>query len=131
MYYELPLMNEFSQSGQKCVWSLATTDDVASGLGSQCFFNVGMNDDQRSPSLPIFIGHYCRPGCLNSKRGRFCGGGLRHRARCLECRLMRYPGVSLRLLLIDPADAYLFAQINNGNALSLPFANRFGLGRRN
>jgi hypothetical protein len=29
---------------------------------------------------------------------------------------------------IDPADAYLFAQINNGNALSLPFAKGFGWG---
>ena len=29
---------------------------------------------------------------------------------------------------IDPADAFLFAQINNGNALSLPFAKGFGWG---
>ena len=29
---------------------------------------------------------------------------------------------------IDPADAFLFAQINNGNALALPFAKGFGWG---
>lgn len=29
---------------------------------------------------------------------------------------------------IDPADAFLFAQINNGNALSLPYAKGFGWG---
>jgi ribose 5-phosphate isomerase B len=29
---------------------------------------------------------------------------------------------------IDPADAYLFLQINNGNALSLPYAKGFGWG---
>ena len=29
---------------------------------------------------------------------------------------------------IDPADAFLFSQINNGNALALPFAKGFGWG---
>jgi hypothetical protein len=28
----------------------------------------------------------------------------------------------------DPADAFLFAQINNGNALALPYAKGFGWG---
>ena len=29
---------------------------------------------------------------------------------------------------IDPSDAYLFLQINNGNALALPYAKGFGWG---
>ncbi|GAM64940.1 4-deoxy-L-threo-5-hexosulose-uronate ketol-isomerase [Vibrio ishigakensis] len=31
-------------------------------------------------------------------------------------------------LLLDPSDAFLFNQINNGNALSLAFAKGFGWG---
>jgi len=38
-----------------------------------------------------------------------------------------HPGVNCGYC-IDPADAFLFAQINNGNALSLPFAKGFGWG---
>jgi len=36
-----------------------------------------------------------------------------------------FPGVVCGYC-IDPSDAYLFLQINNGNALSLPFAKGFG-----
>ena len=38
-----------------------------------------------------------------------------------------FPGVVCGYC-IDPSDAYLFLQINNGNALSLPFAKGFGWG---
>lgn len=38
--------------------------------------------------------------------------------------LNAYPGVVCGYC-IDPAGAYLFAQINNGNALALPFAKGF------
>lgn len=41
--------------------------------------------------------------------------------------LNMYPGVVCGYC-IDPTDAYLFLQINNGNALSLPFAKGFGWG---
>ena len=41
--------------------------------------------------------------------------------------LNMYPGVVCGYC-IEPADAYLFLQINNGNALSLPFAKGFGWG---
>ncbi|MBP3284410.1 MAG: RpiB/LacA/LacB family sugar-phosphate isomerase [Clostridia bacterium] len=30
--------------------------------------------------------------------------------------------------IVDPTDAYLFAQINNGNAIAIPFAKGFGWG---
>lgn len=30
--------------------------------------------------------------------------------------------------VVDPSDAYMFAQINNGNAIALPFAKGFGWG---
>ena len=31
-------------------------------------------------------------------------------------------------LIVDPSDAYMFAQINDGNAVALPFAKGFGWG---
>lgn len=37
------------------------------------------------------------------------------------------PGVCCGLV-IDPSDAYLFTQINNGNAISMPYAKGFGWG---
>lgn len=41
--------------------------------------------------------------------------------------LNMYPGVVCGYC-IEPTDAYLFLQINNGNALSIPFAKGFGWG---
>jgi len=38
-----------------------------------------------------------------------------------------FPGVSCGLV-VDPTDAYLYLQVNNGNAISLPFAKGFGWG---
>lgn len=38
-----------------------------------------------------------------------------------------FPGV-LCGHIVDPSDAYMFAQINDGNAISLPFAKGFGWG---
>ncbi len=38
-----------------------------------------------------------------------------------------FPGV-LCGLVVDPSDAYMFAQINDGNAIALPFAKGFGWG---
>ena len=41
--------------------------------------------------------------------------------------LNMYPGVVCGYC-IEPTDAYLFLQINNGNALSIPYAKGFGWG---
>ena len=41
--------------------------------------------------------------------------------------LNAYPGVVCGYC-IEPSDAYLFLQINNGNALSIPYAKGFGWG---
>lgn len=41
--------------------------------------------------------------------------------------LNMYPGVVCGYC-IEPTDAYLFLQINNGNALAIPFAKGFGWG---
>ena len=41
--------------------------------------------------------------------------------------LNSFPGVICGHV-VDPSDAYMFAQINDGNAISLPFAKGFGWG---
>lgn len=41
--------------------------------------------------------------------------------------LNSFPGV-LCGHVTDPTDAYLFAQVNNGNAVAMPFAQNFGWG---
>lgn len=63
---------------------------------------------------------------LNSKAVDFvvtgCGAG-----QGALMSLNIHPGVICGYC-IDPDDVFLFAQINNGNALSLPFAKGFGWG---
>ena len=41
--------------------------------------------------------------------------------------LNSFPGV-LCGHVVDPSDAYMFMQINDGNAIALPFAKGFGWG---
>lgn len=61
---------------------------------------------------------------LNSKAVDFvvtgCGTGM---GAMLGCNAM--PGVMCGLV-IDPTDAFLFGQINDGNAISMPYAKGFG-----
>ncbi len=61
---------------------------------------------------------------LNSKAVDFvvtgCGTGM---GSMLACNAM--PGVMCGLV-IDPTDAFLFGQINDGNAISMPYAKGFG-----
>lgn len=61
---------------------------------------------------------------LNSGAADFvvtgCGTGM---GSMLACNAM--PGVFCGLL-IDPTDAFLFGQINDGNAISMPYAKGFG-----
>lgn len=63
---------------------------------------------------------------LNSKAVDFvvtgCGTG-----QGALMSLNMYPGVVCGYC-IEPTDAYLFLQINNGNALSIPYAKGFGWG---
>ncbi len=61
---------------------------------------------------------------INSKAADFvvtgCGTGM---GSGLACNAM--PGVFCGLV-IDPTDAFLFGQINDGNAISMPYAKGFG-----
>ncbi|WP_347330170.1 RpiB/LacA/LacB family sugar-phosphate isomerase [Marinimicrobium locisalis] len=120
---KIALMNEFSQAGKNPV-VLEQLNAVAQEQGHQVF-NVGMNGDNDHRLTYIHLGIMAGL-LLNSKAVDFvisgCGTG-----QGALLSLNAHPGVVCGYC-IDPSDAYLFAQINNGNALALPFAKGFGWG---
>tara|TARA_Y100000590_G_scaffold229909_1_gene259279 strand:- start:312 stop:950 length:639 start_codon:yes stop_codon:yes gene_type:complete len=99
-------------------------NNISSELGNQAF-NLGMLDENDHSLTYIHLGIIASL-LLNSKSVDFiitgCGTG-----QGALMSLNTYPGVTCGYC-IDPSDAYLFSQINNGNALSLPFAKGFGWG---
>ncbi|MDP5040641.1 MAG: RpiB/LacA/LacB family sugar-phosphate isomerase, partial [Paraglaciecola sp.] len=109
---KIALMNEFSQAAKNEV-VLAQLNDVAGGLGHEVF-NVGMSDDNDHRLTYIHLGIIAAL-LLNSKAVDFVVSGCGTGQGALMS-LNAYPGVACGYC-IDPADAYLFAQINNGNAL--------------
>lgn len=120
---KIALMNEFSQAGKNPL-VLEQLEKVAGEHGHQVF-NVGMNGDNDHRLTYIHLG-IISALLLNSKAVDFviagCGTG-----QGALMSLNAYPGVACGYC-IDPADAYLFAQINNGNALAMAFAKGFGWG---
>lgn len=120
---KIALMNEFSQAAKNPI-VLEQLQSVANAQDHQVF-NVGMDGDNDHRLTYIHLGIIASL-LLNSKAVDFvvtgCGTG--------QGALMAsnaFPGVSCGYC-IDPSDAYLFAQINNGNALALPYAKGFGWG---
>ncbi|MCM2680730.1 RpiB/LacA/LacB family sugar-phosphate isomerase [Echinimonas agarilytica] len=88
-------------------------------------YNVGMADEADHHLTYIHLGIMASL-LLNSKAVDFvvtgCGTG-----QGAMMSLNIHPGVVCGYCL-DPSDAFLFNQINNGNALSLAFAKGFGWG---
>lgn len=88
-------------------------------------YNVGMSDEHDHHLTYIHLGIMASI-LINSKAVDFvvtgCGTG-----QGAMMSLNLHPGVICGYC-IDPADAFLFAQINNGNALSLAYAKGFGWG---
>ncbi|WP_440903362.1 RpiB/LacA/LacB family sugar-phosphate isomerase [Catenovulum sp. SX2] len=120
---KIALMNEFSQAAKNPI-VLEQLNSVAAGLGHEVF-NVGMDGDNDHRLTYIHLGIIA--GLLiNSKAVDFIVAGCGTGQGALMS-LNAHPGVTCGYC-IDPSDAYLFAQINNGNALSLPFAKGFGWG---
>ncbi|MFU2509752.1 RpiB/LacA/LacB family sugar-phosphate isomerase [Pseudoalteromonas sp. ASV78] len=120
---KIALMNEFSQAAKNPI-VLEQLQTVADAQGHQVF-NVGMDGDNDHRLTYIHLGIMASL-LLNAKAVDFvvtgCGTG--------QGALMAsnaFPGVTCGYC-IDPSDAYLFAQINNGNALALPYAKGFGWG---
>ena len=120
---KIALMQEFSQAAKNPV-VLEQLNTVAAAQGHDVF-NVGMDGDNDHRLTYIHLG-ICASLLLNSKAVDFvvagCGTG-----QGAMMSLNIHPGVVCGYCL-DPADAFLFSQINNGNALSLAFAKGFGWG---
>ncbi|RWR03066.1 hypothetical protein ED28_04510 [[Pantoea] beijingensis] len=120
---KIALMMENSQAAKNAI-VLKELQHVA-GEKDYPVYNVGMSDEQDHHLTYIHLGIMASI-LLNAKAVDFviagCGTG-----QGALMSLNIHPGVMCGYC-IDPADAYLFAQINNGNALALPFAKGFGWG---
>ncbi|WP_320931620.1 RpiB/LacA/LacB family sugar-phosphate isomerase [Hungatella sp.] len=116
------LINEFSQASKNALILRALEKSAAKYHVE--WFNTGMRTDNDQPVL-----NYIHLGIqafvlLNTGTVDFvitgCGSG---QGACMS--LNSYPGVNCGYIT-DTSDAYLFTQINNGNAVALPFAKDFG-----
>ncbi|MCS3433453.1 RpiB/LacA/LacB family sugar-phosphate isomerase [Klebsiella sp. BIGb0407] len=120
---KIALMMENSQASKNAI-ILKELQAVASEKNYPVF-NVGMSDEQDHHLTYIHLGIMASI-LLNAKAVDFvvtgCGTG-----QGALMSLNIHPGVICGYC-IDPADAFLFSQINNGNALSLPYAKGFGWG---
>ncbi len=127
---KIAMINEFSQSAKNDL-VLSVLKEVVEPMG-HTVYNTGMN----TAEAPLQLGEpgyltYLNIGVqaallLNSGAADFvvtgCGTG---QGALMACNMM--PGVVCGYC-IEPSDAYLFLQINNGNALSIPYAKGFGWG---
>lgn len=119
---KIALITENSQAVKNSLIHDALTS-VAVPLGHEVF-NYGMYTAEDSASLTYVANGLLAGILLNSKAADFvvtgCGTGM---GSMLACNAM--PGVFCGLV-IDPTDAFLFSQINDGNAISMPYAKGFG-----
>lgn len=120
---KIALMMENSQANKNAV-ILNELNSVASEQNYPVY-NVGMNDENDHHLTYIHLGIMASI-LINSKAVDFvvtgCGTG-----QGAMMSLNIHPGVVCGYCL-DPSDAFLFNQINNGNALSLAFAKGYGWG---
>lgn len=120
---KIALMMENSQAGKNAT-VLEQLNTVVLPLGDSVF-NVGMSNENDHHLTYIHLGIMASI-LVNSKAVDFivagCGTG-----QGAMMSLNIHPGVVCGYCL-DPSDAFLFNQINNGNALALAFAKGFGWG---
>lgn len=121
---KIALINENSQAAKNGL-IYETLKKVVEPMGHQ-LFNYGMyGSDDENQLTYVQIGILAAI-LINSRAADYvitgCGTG---QGAMLACN--SFPNV-LCGLVVDPSDAYMFAQINDGNAISLPFAKGFGWG---
>lgn len=119
---KIALITENSQAAKNGIIHEALTA-VTEPLGHEVF-NYGMYTAEDQASLTYVMNGLLAGILLNSGAADFvvtgCGTGM---GSMLACNAM--PGVFCGLV-IDPTDAFLFGQINDGNCVSTPFAKGFG-----
>lgn len=119
---KIALIIENSQAAKSGIIHDALTS-VAEPLGHEVF-HYGMYGAEDDAQLTYVMNGLLAGIVLNSGAADFvvtgCGTGM---GSMLACNAM--PGVFCGLV-IDPTDAFLFSQINDGNAMSMPYAKGFG-----
>ncbi|QTD57626.1 RpiB/LacA/LacB family sugar-phosphate isomerase [Parasphingorhabdus cellanae] len=119
---KIALISENSQAAKNGIIHEALTS-VAEPFGHEVY-NYGMYTAEDSAQLTYVMNGLLTGILLNSKAVDFvvtgCGTGM---GSMLACNAM--PGVFCGLV-IDPTDAFLFNRINDGNAISMPYAKGFG-----
>lgn len=132
---KIAVLNEFSQASKNDI-IVNALESVVKPMGHEVY-NVGMKcvnnpkdlPEDYSPENPRLT--YLHLGVqaallLNSKAVDFVVTGCGTAQGALMA-LNAYPGVVCGYCL-EPTDAFLFLQINNGNALAIPYAKGFGWG---
>lgn len=119
---KIALIIENSQAAKSEIVHAALTA-VAEPLGHEVF-HYGMYSAEDKASLTYVMNGLLTGILLNSGAADFvvtgCGTGT---GSMLAANAM--PGVFCGLI-IDPTDAFLFGQINDGNAIAMPYAKGFG-----
>lgn len=119
---KVALIIENSQAAKSSIVHDALTS-VAEPLGHEVH-HYGMYAPEDKAQLTYVMNGLLAGILLNSKAADFvitgCGTGM---GSMLACNAM--PGVFCGLV-IDPTDAFLFSQINDGNCMSMPYAKGFG-----
>lgn len=121
---KIALINENSQAAKNAI-ICDSLKKVVEPKGHEVF-NYGMfGAEDPNPLTYVQIG-ILTAVLINSKAADYvitgCGTG---EGAMLACN--SFPNV-LCGHVVDPSDAYMFAQINDGNAIALPFAKGFGWG---
>ncbi len=121
---KIALINENSQAAKNSLIE-ATLKSVAEPLGHEVF-NYGMYSAEDKEQLTYVQIGILSAVLLNSGACDLvitgCGTG---EGAMLACN--SFPGV-LCGHVVDPTDAYQFTQVNNGNAIAMPFAKGWGWG---
>lgn len=121
---KISLINENSQAAKNSIIE-ATLRKVVEPLGHEVF-NYGMYSADDAAQLTYVQIGILAGTLLNSGAADLvitgCGTG---EGAMLACNA--FPGV-LCGHVVDPTDAYQFTQVNNGNAIALPFAKGWGWG---
>lgn len=119
---KIALISENSQAAKNGIIYDALTS-VVNPMGHEVH-NYGMYTAEDDAQLTYVMNGVLTGILLNSKAADFvitgCGTGM---GSMLACNSM--PGVFCGLV-IDPTDAFLFNRINDGNAVSMPYAKGFG-----
>ncbi len=121
---KIALINENSQAAKNAL-ICDTLKSVVEPLGHEVF-NYGMYSQEDKEQLTYVQIGILSAILLNSGAADLvitgCGTG---EGAMLACNA--FPGV-LCGHVVDPTDAYQFTQVNNGNAISMPFAQGWGWG---